>query len=101
IRITMKCFAGFSKLLALIIVFLLFIEPVYSQQANAKPKLTITGNNITLLQVFQQIKKQTGLTVFYNSQLLNDNDKVTVNFKEAELNDVLNHVLKGRNISYE
>jgi len=81
--------------------FLLFKQPVYSQGANDQPKLTIIGTNIALSQVFQQIKRQTGLTVFYNSQLLNDNDKVTLNFKGATLTDVLNYILRGRNISYE
>jgi len=74
---------------------------VYAQNVGNDIKLTITSSNITLAQVFQQIKKQTGLTVFYNNSILNDLEKITVNFKKASLTEVLDFLLAKRNISYE
>ena len=64
-------------------------------------QVTVTGKNISLLQVFKAIKKQTGLTFFYSNQLLDDNEKVSINFEQAKLEEVLDHLFKNRNISYE
>jgi TonB-linked SusC/RagA family outer membrane protein len=62
--------------------------------------VTVTGNDVSLLQVFRAIKKQTGLTLVYSNQLLNDGEKVTLNFQQAKLDEVLNFIFKSKNISY-
>lgn len=64
-------------------------------------KLTLSANNITIQKVFQTIKKRTGLTVFYSNELLNDREKVSVDFREEDLGRVLDLLLKGKGISYE
>jgi len=63
--------------------------------------VTITGNKITLLKVFKDIRKQTGITFFYSNQLLDDNEKITLEFKHAKLEEVLAFIFKDKNISYE
>jgi TonB-linked SusC/RagA family outer membrane protein len=63
--------------------------------------VTVTGQNISLLQIFQSIKKQTGFTLVYSNQLLNDAEKQDVNFNKVPLHDVLVSLFKDRNISYE
>lgn len=102
-EIRMGNYRSFQKLVkrVTIMVSVLFTLQVVAQERSDQIRLSIAGNNITLAQAFQQIKKNTGLTVFYNSQLLNDADRVSLNFKDARLNDVLDHILKGRNIGYE
>lgn len=62
--------------------------------------VTLTGNNVPLLQVFRAIKKQTGLTLVYSNQLLNDGEKISLNFQQAKLEDVLSYIFKSRNIHY-
>ncbi len=37
----------------------------------------------------------------YSNQLLNDNDKVNMDFRGAKLEEVLDFVLKGRNLVYQ
>lgn len=69
-------------------------------QSALQKQVTVEGKNITLLQVFKTIKKQTGLTFFYSNQLLNDAEKVTVSFKQTKLQDVLDQLLNNRNIQY-
>ncbi|MFA4867104.1 MAG: TonB-dependent receptor [Pedobacter sp.] len=73
----------------------------FGQDKGEDVKLNVKGTNITLAQAFLQIKKQTGLTVFYNNQLLNDKEKVSIDLKNTSLGTVLNTLLKGKNIGYE
>lgn len=70
-----------------------------SNQALQKP-VTLEGKDIPLLQVFKAIKKQTGITFLYSNQLLNDAEKVSVNFHQAKLQDVLDQLFRNRNIQY-
>lgn len=63
--------------------------------------VTVTGSNMSILQVFRSIKKQTGFTLVYSNQLLNDNDRLDLNFRNAKLEEVLDFVLKGRNLVYQ
>ncbi len=62
--------------------------------------VTVTGNEVTLLQIFRAIKKQTGLTLVYSNQLLNDGEKMSLNFRQAKLEEVLTFIFKDKNISY-
>jgi TonB-dependent SusC/RagA subfamily outer membrane receptor len=79
--------------------FLLYTNLLYALQE--PQKLTISGSNISIQKVFHAIKKQTGLTVFYSDELLNDKERINLDFNEKELNEALEYLLKGRNISYE
>ncbi|WP_017258872.1 TonB-dependent receptor [Pedobacter arcticus] len=93
-------FYFFSTLIG-IVFFMLFNEAAFSQEKPVLQKLSVKGTNITLQQAFQQIKKETGLIVFYTNLVLNDKEKVSVNFNNAPLNEVLNYLLKNKNISYQ
>ena len=84
--------------------FILLQQPgVHAQVSSAslQTPVTVTGNKITLLRVFQTIKKQTGLTFFYSNQLLDDNEKISLDFKNTKLEEVLTYIFKDKNISYE
>jgi len=63
-------------------------------------KINLKGNNITLASLFRSVKKQTGLTVFYNNSLLDDSQTISVDFKAAELSEVMAIVLKGRGLDW-
>jgi len=63
--------------------------------------VNISGENISVSQVLHSIRKQTGLSFFYSNQLLNDKEKVSLHFRKARLDEVLDYLFKGRNIGYE
>lgn len=65
-----------------------------------KVKLTIVGKSMNIEDVFNSIKKQTGLTVFYSNDVLNDEEKLKANFNNKELSDVLNIILKGKDVNW-
>ena len=63
-------------------------------------KISLKANNITLAYLFKVVKKQTGLTVFYNNALLDDSQTISVDFEAAELNEVMTVALKGRQVEW-
>jgi TonB-linked SusC/RagA family outer membrane protein len=67
---------------------------VYSQ------KVTLAGENISLKQVFKEIKKQTGYTFVYREVLLQKAGKVNINVKNASVQQVLDHCFKDQPLSY-
>ncbi|UYQ92120.1 TonB-dependent receptor [Chitinophaga horti] len=81
----------------------LCLQPAYAQvkAPSLQAPVTVSGKNISLLEVFQAIKKQTGFTLVYNNQLLDDAQKISINFKKAQLQEVLDYVLKDRNIRFD
>jgi len=90
----------FNRRLILPFIFLLLVTRYSAVQAQATGPITLKKANISLAEVFKSIKKQTGLTVFYSNNLLNDKELVTVDFKNAELKEVFGVLLKGKNLNY-
>ncbi|WP_242696004.1 TonB-dependent receptor [Desertivirga brevis] len=76
---------------------MLFMNTLFGYTQN---NVSITKSSTTISQVFKEIKKQTGLTVFYSNTLLNDKEEVKVNFVKASLEEVMNYLLKGKNVSW-
>jgi TonB-linked SusC/RagA family outer membrane protein len=90
----------FSRRLILPFIFLLLVTRYSVVQAQNTGPVTLKKANVSLAEVFKSIKKQTGLTVFYSNNLLNDKELVTVDFKNAELKEVFGVLLKGKNLNY-
>lgn len=63
--------------------------------------VTMKGNKVPLADAFGMIRKQTGLTVFYGNQLLDDRERVSFDFNERRLTEVLDFLLEGKGIRYE
>ncbi|WP_242696450.1 SusC/RagA family TonB-linked outer membrane protein [Longitalea luteola] len=63
-------------------------------------KVTMSGENISLKQVFKEIKKQTGYTFVYREVLLQKADKVNINVKNASVQQVLDHCFRNQPLSY-
>lgn len=62
-------------------------------------RLSYTQKNASLEQIFKEIKKQTGYTVFWSSNSLDDR-KLDVNFKNVSLEKVMEHCLEGQNLIF-
>ncbi len=84
-------------------VFILTFISVFAYAQNSKDQvmLTVTGNSITYAQAFKDIKKSTGLTVFYNNEIIDDTKKVPVSFTSASLSTLLRFMFAKTDISYE
>jgi TonB-linked SusC/RagA family outer membrane protein len=63
-------------------------------------RFTYVKTEITLKQLFKEITKQTGYEVLYANKNINDSRKITVNFKDAPLANVLDKCLEDQNVTY-
>ncbi|TDQ11588.1 TonB-dependent receptor [Pedobacter metabolipauper] len=88
-----------SRQLLPAILILYFIVPARASNQGIN-KISIKNTSITLANLFKSIKKQTGLTVFYSNSLLNDSEKIAVNFNQAELDEVMRLALQGKSIEW-
>ncbi|WP_170845579.1 SusC/RagA family TonB-linked outer membrane protein [Parapedobacter composti] len=71
-----------------------------SVSAGQQRQFSMTAKQISLKALFNEIKKQTNLVVFYNNDLLDDEEKVDVAFTRAPLKDVMQTVLRGKALSF-
>src|SRR5688500_2621372 len=88
------------RLLAMLAFAYVLQMPAASAQGQKRVTLQSGNESISLADIFKALKQQTGLTVFYNNQVLNDQEKLKVNFSQAALGTVMDYVLKDRNIGW-
>ena len=83
-------------------IFFMFML-VLNTTANslAQKTMTISASQMTLREIFIEIKKQTGYTVVYNNQKLDINRPLNVHFNNAGIQDVLNKILANTGLTYE
>jgi TonB-linked SusC/RagA family outer membrane protein len=63
-------------------------------------KLTLVGKNLTLEKVFELIEDQSEFSFLYNLKQVDLSKEVDVDFKNEQVEKILNHVLEGSNITY-
>jgi|GEM_PF-4674044 len=92
---------------ALSILLLVFTICILSNRARAEvyqqdnKNVTFVKKQIRLSDLFKEIRKQTGLIIFYNNTVLNDQEKVDVNFDQTPIKKVMAFLLDKKDISYE
>ncbi len=62
-------------------------------------QITLSMKNATLKQIFTEIHRQSGVSIIYSDDILNDMDKVSVKGQNMTLANALHVALKGKNIS--
>lgn len=85
----------------LILSALLSVMPLRAAGAeNQTSRMTLTKSDVTIQTVMKDIEKATGFSFLYNGALVNTNAEVSVNLKDASLEQVLATVFKNSGISY-
>ena len=95
---------GFRKTLLImkLSVLLLFVfMHVASANLLSQSRVTIEKQTATYQEIFDQIKRQTGLTVVYSNNELNKDRSVSSRFVDADVESVLRDILSGTNLGYE
>ncbi|VBB43705.1 TonB-linked outer membrane protein, SusC/RagA family [uncultured Paludibacter sp.] len=64
-------------------------------------KVSLNSNQQNLKQVLESISRQTGYTLAYSKEVVNLNEPVNINVKDAELSEVMAKLLNPLNLSYE
>ena len=87
------------KLRMVLIVFLvgLMSLPVMAQDQTVTLKLT----DVNLYELFDAIRKQTGVRFLYNAEQMKEVPKVSVDVKNKKVKDVLTEVLFGTSLTFE
>lgn len=80
-----------GKQLHIILLLLIFLSPMFSMAQN----ITLKGENITLKQVFSEIKKQTNYAVVYSPEVVNVKLRVTIDASNQPLQQFLSTVLSA------
>ncbi len=82
------------------VIIILFASLMQVSAASFAQRLTYAKKNVTLEQVFQEIEKQTGYQVLYSDQKVNDAKRLIVNFKNSNLQEVMDFCLKNESLTY-
>ena len=85
-----------SKLCRALLILLLMVVPVQWSMA----QLNLNTPHTTLKSIIQQIQAQSKFQFFYDDKL-SDISVEPLSLKNAAVEDVLNQVLKGKNISFK
>lgn len=82
-------------------IFLMVCLSPHAQVQNERDKkVSISGEQLTLQSIFKMITDQTNIRLFYNSAQLNDQEKVSVHFQSVSLEDVLQLLLKDKDLTW-
>jgi TonB-linked SusC/RagA family outer membrane protein len=68
--------------------------------ATLAQSITMQQNRASIKQVFEQIKLQTGYDVVWKSSQLKNKRQISANFKNQQVDKVLNQVLSGQGLGY-
>jgi TonB-dependent starch-binding outer membrane protein SusC len=80
--------------------FLLTAAFVHVHASGVAQKVTLSGNNISLKQVFTVVENQTGFVVFYNEKIFTSTKPVSVSVQDMPLKDFLDIVFKEQPLEY-
>ena len=82
--------------LLLIFMFMSYTNAIFAQQQAVK----LSGKNLTLKVAFDQIEKQTGLSIDYDAKTIDVNKIIVPTPQPGSLKNVLDNLLKNTNYIY-
>ena len=78
----------------------IFLFCMHASATGYSQKITISKKEITLSQLFKEIRKQTGYTFWYEDKLLEGTGKINADFNAATVEQVLDNALQHLPLSY-
>ena len=81
--------------------FLLLALALHVSARSLSQKVTISVKQVPISRVFEEISKQTGMSVVYKEDLIKEIPPVTVNLKDVTVSEVLDNCLRGLPLTYE
>src|SRR5476651_1291966 len=91
----------FSQLLIIVLMTgITYSKPTRAQGVLNK-KISLTAQNKTLADVLKTLAKTHQVEFIYNQDVIKTTDKISVNFNDTNLKDVLDKLLTQYHINYE
>jgi TonB-linked SusC/RagA family outer membrane protein len=87
------------RLLFWLFICFIFLRPTYSLGYAQIDRVNINGT-FTLLNFFRKIEEQTGKAVYYANNVVNDQEKVTVNLVNCSVDDAMKKVLGNKDVQW-
>lgn len=81
-------------------IFFVILSTNLATASEKGDRITLNLNNATLKVVINQIEKQTNYLFVYDEQSIDINQKVSVNAKNAKIDDFLTNLLSKTDVSY-
>ena len=88
-----------NHLLKVVFIFFLFVFPRYAV-AEVPNKITLTENSTTLRAAFEEIEKQTNLSVDYEESKIDINRKINISVTNMAVGEALNLILRNSGYTY-
>lgn len=84
-------------------VFSFFVLSILPAKAEVylQSKISLRLMSAPLEKVFKEIEKVTQYSVFYQNSSIDTSKKISVDFKEVEIEEAMEFILKGTNIKFE
>ncbi|GGB23720.1 SusC/RagA family TonB-linked outer membrane protein [Puia dinghuensis] len=92
-------FKGLLRVVKLTALFL-FVGLLQLSAGSSGQRLSIAVKNTTLDKLFSEIEKKTSYVFFYDATLLQHTRPVTVDMKDATIEEVLAYSLKGQGLAF-
>ncbi len=83
-----------------IIAIIVFVFALHVSAKTSGQNVSIKKQNVTLKEVFRELRVQTGYYFIYNSKEVPDKKIVSMNFSNAPIDVVLTTLLKGMSLNY-
>lgn len=84
-----------------ITAFLVLVMVAGASARGVAQKITFSFRQATLENVFAEIEKQAGMRFLYNDEIVKDAAPVTLQVKEADIDDVMALVIRQRGLTYK
>src|ERR1700733_148185 len=83
-----------------ITAFLLFVACLQVTAVGYTQRITLHETRAPLEKIFKEIRRQTGMNFLFSSEQLRKADLITINVKDATIEEILQICLKGQAFSY-
>lgn len=80
--------------------FILLVTLMQVSAAGFAQKITLNAHNVPLEQVFKDIRKQSGYDFIYTGKLISKANPVTIQLKDASIEDVLKECFADQQLDY-
>uniref|UniRef100_UPI002FD8EEEA SusC/RagA family TonB-linked outer membrane protein n=1 Tax=Bacteroides congonensis TaxID=1871006 RepID=UPI002FD8EEEA len=93
---------NYIRLLTILFTLLfVFALPVAADILDDVKRVTIVNSDISVREALDQVKKQIGGALMYQSDIINDKIRLNLNLKNAPLNKALNAICTPAGLQYE
>ncbi|MBS1566672.1 MAG: TonB-dependent receptor plug domain-containing protein, partial [Bacteroidetes bacterium] len=81
--------------------FLLLAACLHVSAGGYSQRISLAEKNVPLSKIFREIKKQTGISFLYSSEVLDSYGRVSVNVKNATLEETLGQCFRNNGLTWE